>query len=99
MKLESPFFGVIAGIILAQFFIFNKTLGLKLILAFSGAILLGVYVFKLFPEIFSKADDQLSIYVMGGVFYFKLDLNISLREESMDIIIQVDLGSFRSPFG
>ncbi len=46
-----------AGIILDQFFNFNKTQGLKLILALSGDILLGVYVFEFFPKIFSKADD------------------------------------------
>ena len=53
-SLSLPFFGVMAGIILAQFFNFNKTQGLKLILALSGDILLGVYVLNFFLKYFLK---------------------------------------------
>tara|TARA_B100001057_G_scaffold160227_1_gene160873 strand:- start:27 stop:305 length:279 start_codon:yes stop_codon:yes gene_type:complete len=49
---------------------------------------LGVYVFEMFPKIFYRADDQLSIYEMEAVLCFKLDLNFSLREERMEVIIK-----------
>lgn len=67
--LSLPFVGAILGIMFTQFFPLKKTLGLKLILSFSGAFLLGVTVFELFPEIFSKGSKQLSIYVMGGILF------------------------------
>ena len=64
-----PFLGAMAGIMLPQFFPLKKTLGLKIILSFSGAFLLGITVFELFPEIFSTGSKQLSIYVMGGILF------------------------------
>ena len=38
-SLSPPFFGVMAGIILDQFFNFNKTQGLKLILAWNQLLI------------------------------------------------------------
>ena len=67
--LSLPFIGAMAGVMFARFFPFIKTLGLKLILSFSGAFLLGITVFELFPKIFSEGDKQLSVYVMGGILF------------------------------
>lgn len=67
--LSLPFAGAIAGIMFAQLFPLKKTLGLKLILSFSGAFLLGITVFELFPEIFSKGSKKLSLFVMGGILF------------------------------
>jgi len=67
--LSLPFLGAMAGIMFALFIPLKKNLGLKLILSFSGAFLLGITVFKLFPEIFSEVNKQLSVYVMGGIFF------------------------------
>lgn len=67
--LSLPFFGAMVGIMFAHFFPLKKNLGLKIILSFSGAFLLGITVFELFPVIFSKGSKQLSIYVMGGILF------------------------------
>ena len=67
--LSLPFVGAMTGIMFGQFFHLKKTLGLKLILSFSGAFLLGITVFELFPEIFSTGSKQLSLYVMGGILF------------------------------
>ena len=64
-----PFFGAIVGIIFAQFLSLRKNIGLKLILSFSGAFLLGITVFKLLPNIFSDGNKQLSVFVMGGILF------------------------------
>ena len=52
LSLSLPFLGALTGIMLAKIFSLNKTIGLKLILSFSGAFLLGITVFELLPEIF-----------------------------------------------
>ena len=67
--LSLPFLGAMLGILLGQFFIFKKTIGIKLILSFSGAFLLGITVFKLLPNIFSHGNKQLSVFVMGGILF------------------------------
>lgn len=67
--LSLPFVGAMTGIMFGQFFHLKNTLGLKLILSFSGAFLLGITVFELFPEIFSTGSKQLSLYVMGGILF------------------------------
>jgi len=64
-----PFIGALTGIMLAKVFLLNKTIGLKLVLSFSGAFLLGITVFELFPEIFSQGDKKLSVFVMGGILF------------------------------
>lgn len=64
-----PFLGAIVGIIFAQFLSLRKTIGLKLILSFSGAFLLGITIFKLLPNIFSDGNKHLSVFVMGGILF------------------------------
>ena len=67
--LSLPFLGAMLGILLGQFLTFKKTIGIKLILSFSGAFLLGITVFKLLPNIFSHGNKQLSVFVMGGILF------------------------------
>ena len=67
--LSLPFLGAMLGIFLGQFLILKKTIGLKLILSFSGAFLLGITIFKLLPNIFSHGNKQLSVFVMGGILF------------------------------
>ncbi len=69
LSLSLPFLGALTGIMLAKIFSLNKTIGLKLILSFSGAFLLGITVFELLPEIFSQGDKQLSVFLMGGILF------------------------------
>ena len=64
-----PFLGAMGGILIARFFPIKKNLGLKLILSFSGAFLLGITVFELLPEIFSHQKKQIPILVMGGILF------------------------------
>ena len=68
-SLSLPFFGALFGIFLAKTTALKKTLGMKLILSFSGAFLLAITVFKLLPEIYSENQKHLSIYVMGGILF------------------------------
>lgn len=69
LSLSLPFIGALTGIMLAEVFLLNKTIGLKLVLSFSGAFLLGITVFELLPEIFSQEDKKLSVFVMGGILF------------------------------
>lgn len=64
-----PFLGAIIGITFARFLSLRKTIGLKLILSFSGAFLLGITIFKLLPNIFSDGNKHLSVFVMGGILF------------------------------
>ena len=64
-----PFLGAIVGITFARFLSLRKTIGLKLILSFSGAFLLGITIFKLLPNIFSDGNKHLSVFVMGGILF------------------------------
>lgn len=64
-----PFLGALAGIAIAKIIPFKNILGLKLILSFSGAFLLGITIFELIPEIFSTGKKQLSIFVMSGILF------------------------------
>ena len=67
--LSLPFVGAMTGIMLAQLLTLKKTLGLKLILSFSGAFLLGITVFELLPDLFSEGNKKLSIFLMGGILF------------------------------
>ena len=64
-----PFLGALTGIAIAKIIPFKNILGLKLILSFSGAFLLGITIFELIPEIFSTGKKQLSIFVMSGILF------------------------------
>ena len=64
-----PFLGAMLGIFLGQFLTLKKTIGLKLILSFSGAFLLGITIFKLLPNIFSFGNKQLSVFIMCGILF------------------------------
>ena len=86
--LSLPFVGAMLGIMFTKFFPLKKTLGLKLILSFSGAFLLGITVFELFPEIFSKGSKQLSIYVMGGILF---QIVLTSRSDYLNILTYVFL--------
>jgi len=62
-----PFVGAVVGIVVAMFFPPIKNLGLKLLLSFSGAFLLGITVFELLPDIFSGGNQELSVFLMAGI--------------------------------
>ena len=64
-----PFLGALTGIAIAKVIPLKNLLGLKLVLSFSGAFLLGITIFELIPEIFSTGKKQLSIFVTGGILF------------------------------
>ena len=67
--LSLPFIAAMTGGMFASFFPLKKKYGLKLILSFSGAFLLGITVFELFPKIFSEGNKQMSVFLMGGILF------------------------------
>ena len=69
LVLMLPFLGAILGIIFARFLSLRDTVGLKLILSFSGAFLLGISIFKLLPDIFLNGNKHLSVFIMGGILF------------------------------
>ena len=69
LVLMLPFLGAILGITFARFLSLGETIGLKLILSFSGAFLLGITIFKLLPDIFSDGNKHLSVFIMGGILF------------------------------
>ena len=62
-----PFFGAFLGMAMG-YKIRNKSLNrLKLILSFSGAFLLGVIIFHLMPEVFSKVNNKSGLWIVSGI--------------------------------
>lgn len=46
----------------------KKMLGLRLLLAFSGAFLLGLTIFELLPEVYASSDPRaMGVYIMIGI--------------------------------
>jgi zinc transporter ZupT len=62
-----PFFGAIIGMTTVYFLRPRKPIAFKLILAFSGAFLLGITLFHLMPEIFSDNAIKAGPWVMTGL--------------------------------
>lgn len=63
----------ILAVLLSFAFVFiakpKKKEGLKLLLAFSGAFLLALTIFELFPEIYTNSDPKtVGVFVMLGIF-------------------------------
>jgi zinc transporter ZupT len=57
---------VLVGVLLFIFLKPKKNI-VALLLTFSGAYLLSITVLKLFPEIFSKGDDRIGIFIIIGL--------------------------------
>ena len=62
-----PFLGAIMGMLIVYVVRPKKLLAFKLILAFSGAFLLGITIFHLMPEVFSQSDIQPGPWIVGGL--------------------------------
>ena len=62
-----PFFGAVLGMGIGYKIRSKSSNGLKLILSFSGAFLLGVTIFHLMPEVFSRANSKPSLWIVCGI--------------------------------
>lgn len=64
-----PFLGAALGMFLAYVVLPKTPNGLKLILAFSGALLLGITIFHLMPDVFSNKEFEAGIWITGGIIF------------------------------
>ena len=62
-----PFFGAVLGMGIGYKLRSKSSPGLKLILSFSGAFLLGITIFHLLPEVFSKANSKPGLWIISGI--------------------------------
>ena len=62
-----PFFGAVLGMGIGYKIHNKSSKGLKLILSFSGAFLLGVTIFHLMPEVFSKVNNKPGLWIVSGI--------------------------------
>ena len=62
-----PFLGAVLGMGIGYKIRDKSSNGLKLILSFSGAFLLGVTIFHLMPEVFSKFNNKPGLWIVSGI--------------------------------
>lgn len=62
-----PFLAVVIGIAIAYILKPNSPKGMKLILSFSGAFLLGVLVLEMLPRVYQTNDDKTGIWILLGI--------------------------------
>lgn len=62
-----PFTGAILGMGIAYCVKPKTPSGFKLILAFSGAFLLGITLFHLLPKVYSIPNNDIGIWIVGGI--------------------------------
>ena len=62
-----PFIGAVLGMSIAYAVRPKTADGLKLILAFSGAFLLGITIFHLMPEVFLDEEFEAGLWIVGGI--------------------------------
>lgn len=64
-----PILAVVIGFLVALFLKPKDSLGLKLLLSFSGAYLLSVTVFEFLPDVYSTGVDSVGIFIMLGILF------------------------------
>jgi hypothetical protein len=62
-----PFLGAFLGMAIAYWVKPKSPKGLKLILSFSGAFLLGITIFHLLPDVFEKSSNDIGIWIVAGL--------------------------------
>ena len=62
-----PFLAVVIGVVIAYVVKPNSPKGMKLILAFSGAFLLGVLVLEMLPHVYQSDNHQTGIWILLGI--------------------------------
>ena len=76
-----PFFGSVLGMGIGYKLRSKSLTGFKLILSFSGAFLLGITIFHLMPEVFSKANSKPGLWIVSGIILQLLLENLSQGTE------------------
>jgi|TARA_B110000285_G_C14919406_1_gene511858 zinc transporter ZupT len=76
-----PFTGAVLGMSIAYKVRPKSSNGLKLILAFSGAFLLGITIFHLMPEVFSDLTIKAGVWIVSGIILQILLENLSQGAE------------------
>lgn len=64
-----PLLSVLLGYGIALFLKPQNKTNIKLLLAFSGSFLLSLTVMHLLPEVYSKHDDSVGIFIMMGILF------------------------------
>lgn len=62
-----PLLAVAIGYVISTFIKPSSSTGFQLLLSFSGAFLLSVTVFELFPEVYSAGEQKVGIFIMAGL--------------------------------
>lgn len=62
-----PIIAVVIGFLIALILKPENALGLKLLLAFSGAYLLSITVFEFLPDVYSSGNDAVGVFIMIGI--------------------------------
>lgn len=62
-----PFIAVAIGYVISLFMKPGSSTGFQLLLSFSGAYLLAVTVFELFPNVYSSGVEEVGIFIMAGL--------------------------------
>jgi zinc transporter ZupT len=67
-----PFLAVCIGAFIAFFVQPKTTKGMKLLLAFSGAFLLGVLILEMLPQVYGKGDHTAGLWILMGILFQNL---------------------------
>ena len=62
-----PVLAVLIGFLTALILKPKNPFGLKLLLAFSGAYLLSVTVFEFLPDVYASDNNEVGLFIMGGI--------------------------------
>lgn len=62
-----PLLAVLIGLLISLFIRPSSSGGFQLLLSFSGAFLLSVTVFELFPEVYSSGKPDIGLFIMLGL--------------------------------
>ena len=66
MNLLLPIISVLIGFGIS-YFVYQKSITINLLLAFSGSFLLSVTVLEFLPGIYNSGVDSIGIYILGGI--------------------------------
>ncbi|MBZ9779125.1 ZIP family metal transporter [Psychroflexus sp. CAK8W] len=66
MNLLLPILAVLIGFGIS-YFVYQKSITINLLLAFSGSFLLSVTVLEFLPDIYNSGVDSIGVYILGGI--------------------------------
>lgn len=66
MNIILPILAVLIGFGIS-YFVYQKTVAINLLLAFSGSFLLSVTVLEFLPDIYKSEESSIGIFILGGI--------------------------------